>query len=136
MTDRQLKGLILFLLESIIIQERRMITQDFAELFNEFIYEQYEKSNPTLSIIFNLELLGEFVQNKYDILTLQQIMQLIYPNQGLENYTKLVEEIGIEDDKKINELALLFSEYYNEIIKLSHDNNQIWYPKGYSRIKQ
>ena len=136
MTERKLKCLVLFLLESILIQGGRILTQDFAEQFNNFIYEQYEKDRESLSILFNIDMLSKFIDGKYDILTLPQIMELIYRYQGTENYVKLVEEIGIEDDKKINDLALLFLMYYQNIIKLYYDDDSMYYPKGYPRIKQ
>lgn len=136
MTERKLKCLVLFLLESILIQKGRIVNQDFAEQFNGFIYEQYEKDKESLSIIFDIDMLSQFIEEKYDILTLPQIIQLIYSYSGQENYIKLVEEIGIKDDIKINNLALLFTTYYQEIIKLSQGKLASCYPKGYPRIKQ
>lgn len=136
MTERQFKSLILFFLESIIMLGVQIINEDFAEAFNQFIYEQHKYDRKSLGIIFNIDKLDEFIEGKYDILTLKQIIQLIYGYQGMQNYIKLLDEIGSEDDKAINYLALLFSMKYQEIIKLRYANDSIYYPKGYPRILQ
>ena len=137
MTERKLKSLILFIFESIAIQNRRTLNQDFVEQFNNFIYEQYAKDKESLDVIFDIDLLGEFIEGKYDILNLSQMIQLIYRYKELENYAKLVEEIGIADDKKINDLALLFTKYYQEIIELSNIDDSIKHKyQGYIRILQ
>ena len=136
MNERQLKGLTLFFLESIIVLDGKISNDDFVEAFNDFIYEQYEFDQKSLSVIFNVDMLGEFIEKKYDILNLEQIIQLVRRYPGIQNYIKLIDEIGIEDDKKINSLVLLFSMKYQERINLRFLNDKTYFPKGYPRILQ
>ena len=114
----------------------KIINEDFAESFNDFIYEQYESDRKSLSVIFNIDMLREIIEEKYDILTLQQIIQLICRYPGMQNYIKLLEEIGSESDKTINYLALLFTMKYQERINLRYANDRAYYQKGYPRILQ
>lgn len=136
MKERQLKSLTLFFLESIIMLNGKITTEDFVEAFNDFIYEQYEFDQKSLSVIFDIDMLGEFIEKKYDILDLKQIIQLVHRYPGIQNYIKLIDEIGIEDDKKINYLVLLFTMKYQERINLRFANDKTYYPKGYPRILQ
>ena len=136
MNERQLKGLTLFFLESIIVLDGKISNDDFVEAFNDFIYEQYEFDQKSLSVIFNVDMLGEFIEKKYDILNLEQIIQLVRRYPGIQNYIKLIDEIGIEDDKIINSLVLLFSMKYQERINLRFVNDKTYFPKGYPRILQ
>jgi len=132
----QLKGLTLFILESIILQNGRYINEDFVEEFNDFVYKYYEDNKELFSYIFNTTILEQFIKNNYDILTLDQMFQLVVKHHGIEGYAKLVEDVGLKNDQKIQQLALLFTDYHNQIIELYYADSSIYFPKGYTKILQ
>lgn len=136
MENIKLKRLILFILESITLQGGRFINEEFVEEFNSFIYKYYPDNKELFSYIFDIDTLEEFIKGKYDILTLDQMFQLIVKYHGIDGYVKLVEDVGLEVDKKIQELALLFTEYYNQIIQLYYTDDSMYFPKGYPKILQ
>ena len=136
MENIKLKSLILFILESIILQNRRYINDEFAEAFNDFIYKYYENNKELFSYIFDTKMLEKFIKENYDILTLDQMFQLVSKYHGIEGYAKLVEDVGIEKDQKIQQLAKLFTDYYNQIVELYNADSSIYFPKGYTKILQ
>lgn len=136
MENIQLKGLILFILESIILQNGRYINEEFVEEFNDFVYKYYEDNKELFSYIFNTTILEQFIKNNYDILTLDQMFQLVVKYHGIEGYAKLVEDVGFKRDQKIQQLSSLFTEYYNQIIELYYADSSIYFPKGCKKIPQ
>lgn len=136
MEEIQLKCLTLFLFESMIIQKRTFIDESFAAQFNDFIDHYYEDNKELFSLMFPISLLEEFIKNNYEVLSLKQMMQLMQRYHGLNGYVELVEAVGPNTDEKINKLALLFTEYYIDLLKLKHANPKQYYQKGYPRILQ
>lgn len=136
MSEIKLKSLTLFLFESIMLQGGRIIDRDFETELNDFIYKCYNEQEELLSLIFDRKALSGFVENKYDVLTLEQIVQLVNKYYGTDRYLKLVEDVGYETDQKINELAIKFTSYCNEIMNLYYADTSLNYPKGYPKILQ
>lgn len=136
MSPIKLKRLTLFLFESIMLQKGIKIDRDFEIEFNDFIYKCYNEQEELLNLIFDREELSNFIENNYDVLTLEQMVQLINKHYGTEHYLKLVEEVGFEVDQKINELAIMFANYCHEILNLYHADSKSYYPKGYPKILQ
>lgn len=134
MKDIKLKRLTLFLLESIILQGNPTIDEGFASQFNFFIEKYYEDNKELFSIIYEPQLLEECLKNEWEVLSLDQMISLIKKYHGFEGYGSLVEEIGPEIDKKLIELANLFTEYHQSLMNLYYADPAEYYPKGYSRI--
>ena len=136
MEDIKIKRLTLFLLETIIIQNGRLLSEGLAAEFNDFVYKYYDSNKELFGFIYDNDTLELFIENNWEILSLDQMCQLINLHKGFEGYVALVDEIGYEVDSKINELALLFTEYHNELLKLYSANPNEYFPKGFPRILQ
>ena len=136
MQETKLKNLTLFLLETLILQRTNRITDWFVYSFNEFIYEYYNTNKELLEPIYNLNILDKFIKENYELLSLEQMIQLIEKFRGFDGYLDLVESVNQETDKKLNNLALLFIEFQQELYKNYFENEQMNYPKGYPRILQ
>lgn len=141
MTEKRLKCIALFIMESLFIQNSNKIDDVFAHLFNNFIEKCYQEENELLRILYdNEELVKEFIDEKYPFLTSDQMYQLLIRYGGFKNYIKLIDEIGYETDSKINELVAQFANYQNnyfsELEKLYNADPKEFYPKGFSKILQ
>lgn len=140
MTEIKLKQLVLFLLETLVIQNSHNIDALFVYLFNQYIYECYNNSKEKLNIIYDLNILEKFIENNYELLSLDQMSQLLNRYHRFDGYVNLVDEIGLEVDAKINKLALSFamyiSEYKKELNALYNADPNEYYSKGYSKILQ
>ena len=62
--------------------------------------------------------------------------QLINLYHGYDGYAALVDEIGYQVDQKINQVALLFTSYHQELVNLYNANSNEYFPKGFSKILQ
>lgn len=134
MKDIKLKRLTLFLLESIILQDNPTIDEGFASQFNFFIEKYYEDNKDLFSIIYEPQLLEECIKNEWEILPLEQMISLIKKYYRFEGYGTLIDEVGPEIDQKLIQLATLFTEYHNSLMKLYYADSSIYYPKGYAKI--
>lgn len=136
MPNTRIKRIILFLTETLILQNYNIIDTTFAYLFNNFIIKCYEEKNELLEVLYDdLELLKEFIDGGYEILTYAQICQLLSYTKDSDQYVKILSEIGNEIDLKINELAMQFAIYQNNYWK----ELQTFYtanPKEFSKILQ
>lgn len=136
MQEIRLKRLTLFLLESIILQNERLVDEDFAIQFNLFIEKYYHDNKELFSILYEPKLLEECLKNNYEILSHDQMILLINKYKGFEGYAKLVDEVGKEVDEKLIELANLFTEYYNSLLKIYYADTSICIGKTKVRILQ
>lgn len=136
MEDIKNKCMTLFLLESLIIQNGRFLSEGFAHEFNDFVYKNFNSNKELFSAIYDIDTLELFIKNNWEILSLEQMYQLINLYHGYEGYEALVDEIGYQTDQKINELALLFTSYHHELVKLYNADPNEYFPKGYPRILQ
>ena len=118
MNDIKNKRLTLFLMEILLLQEKRCINEVFIEEINEFIYSYYEDNKELFSLLFNTNLLEQFIENNYQVLPNEILIGLIKKYRGFEGYGTLVDEIGLETDQKINILVTKFLEYYEELERL------------------
>ena len=135
MNKIELKRLALLILEILIIEDIHYINENFAIWFNEFIYKYYKKNKELFSIIYNPQMLEKFMANNYEILSIDQMTQLLDYYHGFEGYIYLLDEVGYDIEQKLNKLAQLFDEYYKSIIDL-YESETIVFPKGYPRILQ
>lgn len=136
MDEIKLKRLTLLLLEILILQETNRISEGFAYLFNEFIYRCYREKNKLLDLIFDIDVLKDFVDNNYEVLSFNQMYQLIRRYNEFDGYLNLLDSIGHEDDLKINDLALLFIAFEEEMVALYYADPRAYLPKGFPRILQ
>lgn len=136
MIEIKLKRITLLLLEILILQDTNRISEGFAYLFNEFIYKCYREKNALLSIIFDIELLKQFVDGNYEVLSFGQMYQLIRRYHEFDGYIELVDSIDPETGSMINELALAFIEFEQEMVRLYYADSRKYYPKGFPRILQ
>ena len=136
MQEIRLKRIALFILETLIIQGYSNISKEFTYLFNEFIYSCYRENKKTLNIIYDIEILEEFIKNNYEILSFEQMVILLERYHGFDGYLKLLDEVGFESASELNQLALLFIDFQQEIVNLYYADSNEYYPKGYPRIKQ
>ena len=136
MQEIRLKRIILFLLESIILQNGRMVDIGFAAQFNFFIEKYYHDHKELFALLYEPKLLEECLENNYEILSHDQMITLIKRYKGFEGYAKLVDEVGKEVDEKLIELAKLFTEYYNSLLKLYYADTSICIGKTKVRILQ
>lgn len=116
-------GLILYGDEPIIINDNLL-----AHL-NEFIYKYHKEYYDSFSLLFDMNLLKEFIDKNYDVLYMEPIMYLIIKYSSNEKYAELVEKVGKKTDAIINDLALAFIMYFQGVIELSNRK-----PTGYPRI--
>ena len=126
------KNLALFLYEVGLIlygEEQIIITDDPVNHINSFIYQYYQEYEDSFSLLYNMELLNEFIDNDYEVLPMQIVMQLIIKYSSDYKYAQLVEEVGYKTDQKINDLALSFIMYLQELSELYNRK-----PNGYLKI--
>ena len=136
MDETKLKRLTLLLLEILILQDTNRISEGFAYLFNEFIYKCYREKNNLLELIFDKNMLKDFVDNNYEVLSFNHMYQLIRRYHEFDGYQNLLDSIGHEDDSKINELALQFISFEEEMVALYYADSRDYLPKGFPRILQ
>lgn len=117
-SDTRLKRITLFLLESIMIQKFRPIDDTFAIQFNDFLYSYYEDNKELFGYLFNTKVLEKNMKNNCEILSLEQIASLIVKYRGFKGYINLLDDVGLEVAGKLNDLALLFTEYYDSLVNL------------------
>ena len=131
MEEIKLKRLTLFILEIILLQRRRSISESFIAQINDFIYRYYDNNKELFSLLFDTTILEKIIKNKWEILPKEVMIKLIKKYRGLDGYVNLVETVGYEVDQKINILVIYFLQYYDELLKLSHAKSNI-----YTRILQ
>ncbi len=125
MQEIRLKRITLFLLESILLQNERMVDIGFAAQFNYFIEKYYQDNKELFALLYEPKLLEECLEKNYEILSQDQMVTLIDKYHGFEGYAKLVDEVGKEVDEKLIELAKLFTEYYNSLLELYYADTSI-----------
>ena len=136
MNEQKIKNLTLFILETLILQTPRNITKTYAYFFNEFIYKCYEEHQEFLVLIYDTNLLEEFIKNNYELLSLNQIQSLIKEYPIFDGYIKLLDEVGLDTANKLNQLALLFIQFQQETYNLYYDNSNKCCNKGFAKILQ
>ena len=104
------------------------ITIDFL---NHFLIDRYEENKELLGVIFNIKILEEYIKGNYNILNIEILSKILSKYRGKEKYLELVESTPKEIDKKINQLALNFLEYYQEALVLSYIK-----PNPYQKVLQ
>ena len=132
----KVKNITLFIMEIIILQQRKALTYEFTEELNDFIYKYYEDNKELFSLLYDTELLEECIKNRWQVLPQEIIAQLIRPYLNMNSYVSLVEEVGYRIDSKINQLVYLFTEYYQELTELRNDKTSYSYSKNYIKIPQ
>ena len=136
MQEIRLKRITLFLLESILLQNERMVDIGFAAQFNYFIEKYYQDNKELFALLYEPKLLEECLENNYEILSQDQMVTLIDRYHGFEGYAKLVDEVGKEVDEKLIELATLFTEFYNSLLELYYADTSICIGNTKVRILQ
>lgn len=132
----RIKRITLFILEILFIYNIDFPSQIFAKYFNEFIYSCYKDNKKRFSLLYNNELLEMFINNNWEILSYEQMVQLLQPYNSLDKYVELIEEVGYEVDSQINILVELFIKYHMSILELQYANPYEYYPKGFPKILQ
>lgn len=126
------KNLALFIYEVGLIlygDKTIIITDDLLAHLNEFIYQYHKEYSDSFSLLFDMNLLKEFIEKNYDVLYMEPIMYLLIKYSSNEKYAELVEDAGPKTDSIINELALAFVMYLEELTELCNRK-----PTGYPRI--
>lgn len=136
MQEIRLKRITLFLLESIILQNNRKVDIGFAAQLNYFIEKYYQDNKELFALLYEPKLLEECLEKNYEILSQEQIITLIDKYHGFEGYVNLVDEVGKEVDKKLIELATLFTEFYNGLLELYYADEYIHIGKNKIKILQ
>ena len=101
------------------------------EFLNHFLIDRYEENKELLGVIFNIKILEEYIKGNYNILNIEILSKILSKYRGKEKYLELVESTPKEIDKKINQLALNFLEYYQEALVLSYIK-----PNPYQKVLQ
>ena len=130
MKNIKFKRITLFLLESIIIQDNRPLSEEFIFEFNNFLCMNYRNNKELFSYLFATELLKDSMEDSYEMLSLEQVINLMEIYHGFDGYLYLLDEVGLEVDSKLNELAILFANYCNGLDDL-YDKT---YSYGYFKI--
>jgi hypothetical protein len=130
----KLKRLALFLLESIFLQGEPTIDEGFTSQFNEFIEKYYQEKKELFHLMYDQELLEEFLKNNWEILPFDKMIELLKKYHGFAGYAKLVDEVGREVDEKLIELANLFAEYHFFLLDLYCADPAQYYSRGYSKV--
>lgn len=136
MEEIKLKKLTVFILETIMLQKNSTISEGFAYMFNEFIYKCYQENKEALSIIYDTKMLEEFIDNNYEVLSYEQMVALIERYRGFDGYIKLLDDIGLDTANKLNQLALSFIAFQEEMLSLYYADSNEYFPKGYPKILQ
>lgn len=115
-----------------IIGEGLLINDYFTNLFNDFIREKYQEHKELFSIIFNIEELEKYInEGNTKIVSRKNIKELTSKYNSVDKYLKLLDEVGLEVDSKLNEIAILFFQYYQE-----HLDSLIYIETPYIRVLQ
>lgn len=112
------KRLTLFLIEIMLLLQNRYIDEVFVEQINDFIHRYYKENKELFELLFDTDILEEFIKKNYQVLPHKILIRLINKYHSIEGYVKLIEEVGYETDQKLNILVIKFLEYYDEIINL------------------
>lgn len=115
------KHLTLFLYEVLIITQKDniYITDKLINNLNGFIYNCYQEYKDLFNIIIP-EI--RVTKKRREIISMNLVIILLQKYYGTDNYIKLVEEVGPEIDRQINELALMFANYQNFLDEISNMN--------------
>ena len=115
------KHLTLFLYEVLIITQKDniYITDKLINNLNGFIYNCYQEYKDLFNIIIP-EI--RVTKKRREIISMNLVIILLQKYYGTDNYIKLVEEVGPEIDRQINELALMFDNYQNFLDEISNMN--------------
>lgn len=98
-----------------ILGDGLQINDYFTSLFNEFICQKYKNNKELFSIIFDIEVLEKYInEGNTEIVSRKNLKRLTSKYDTVDNYLKLLDKVGLEVDSKLNEIALLFFEYYQE----------------------
>ena len=112
-----IKEFSLFIMEILEIKDNdtKILNYGFENIINGFIYKMH-KDNPTLiSNIFDIELLDELEGTNTELVSKQSILSIINKYKNIDNYLKLIKEIDINTANEINELALLFLKFRDDL---------------------
>ena len=96
------------------------------EFLNHFIVDKYNENKELLGVIFNISILEEFINNNYNILDVKNLSKILSKYCGIEKYIELVDSVPKEIDDKINELAINFTNYYNETLELAYKPSNVY----------
>lgn len=128
MEEIKLKRITLFILEIIILQQGRCIDESFVEQINDYIYKYYDEHKELFGLLFDNNLLEEFIENKWEILPYDVMIGLIKKYHGFEGYVNILDTVGYEVDQKMNILVMKFLDYYNELLELRYAKSST-YPR-------
>ena len=128
--DIRMKKITLFLWESLIMQKYRPVDDVFVNQLNNFIYSYYNNNKELFDCLFCERIVKCYIKEDKDMFSLEEIVSLIIQYKGFDGYIKLLDDISLEDQDKINDLALLFTSYYEEIMTLYEETIK----PGYVRI--
>lgn len=128
--DIRMKKITLFLWESLIMQKYRPVDDVFVNQLNNFIYSYYNNNKELFDCLFCERIVKRYIKEDKDMFSLEEIVSLIIQYKGFNGYIKLLDDISLEDQDKINDLALLFTSYYEEIMTLYEETIK----PGYVRI--
>lgn len=125
------KCMLLLLFEIGLISESGIeFDENFLHLFNNFVSRYYKKYPQLFHLVLIIENSKE-EESRYFPGDIESFTYLINEYSTNEKYLKLIEEVGYETDKKINELAILFVEYVQELKELYYMPLE-----GYQKILQ
>jgi len=110
--------LTLLLYDLSILGNGLIINDEFTNLFNDFICKKYQEHKELFSTIFDIEALEKYInEGNIDIVSRKNLKKLTKKYNTVDNYLKLLDIVGLEVDSKLNKIALLFFEYYNEYVE-------------------
>ena len=125
-------ALFIYEIEYLLYNEKApFINDSLVSHLNSFIYSSYNKHKDLFHFLYEEELINEFIEEKYQLLTEDYIMHILINYQGMDNYLKLLENIDLEISNNISMLVQLFLEYLDEIVEIYKLN-----PYQYTRILQ
>ena len=125
-------ALFIYEIEYLLYNEKApFINDSLVSHLNSFIYSSYNKHKDLFHFLYEEELINEFIEEKYQLLTEDYIMHILINYQGMDNYLKLLENIDLETSNNISTLVQLFLEYLDEIVEIYKLN-----PYQYTRILQ
>ena len=125
-------ALFIYEIEYLLYNEKApFINDSLVSHLNSFIYSSYNKHKDLFHFLYEEELINEYIEEKYQLLTEDYIMHILINYQGMDNYLKLLENIDLETSNNISTLVQLFLEYLDEIVEIYKLN-----PYQYTRILQ
>lgn len=127
--EKRMNKIAVFLLQSIMMQGYRPIDDAFTSQVNDFIFRYYDDNKELFDCFLSERIVKLYIQEDKEMLSLDEMIELMIKVRGFDGLVSLMDDMSAEDNSKINDLALLFTKYYEEMLRLYEETLQPGYVK-------